>query len=292
MDIAQVTGVNTTKGTVSVKVIGARDEYLQDNIPVMQSSPNATVLPKIGDRCVVSNIGGELICMGYLKKETQEVEEENEARDSRPGDFQIGDQDTGMIGNLQGGMLVMMANGTGVMITRDDRIVNIVGDMIGFDTPTVHKTWGNSNGSADIQESIYYALGEISKTSINGDSGDMDINVQRMKNIKFRINGDVLPVELAALGRQLETFEIEVNTAADKKLIIKWDNVLQEFSIEVPGSTTITSEGLLRILAASMGFNCSGTNPLQGLINGTYKCQMTGMPLASTGQQLSTVQGG
>lgn len=292
MDIGVVQNVNTSRATIDVLVHGVGREYIQNDVPIVRNSDTISVIPKVGARCLIANVGNEMVCMGYLPTEGPQSQEANDEQDLQAGDTRIGNEQEGQIGVLEGGMLVALANGTGMIVLREKREVDIVGKDVAIDTPTVHKYYKTDDlGGADVNESVYSTVGKVEGKNIKANDGTYEHTIDRVHSVKLEVNKGATTAELIALGQVLQDLTVTIATDVGD-IELGWDINTHRFTLNVPGELEITAQTLIRLLAPIVGINCPGTNPLQGLVNGTFRCLMTGTELGLTGQQLLTVQGG
>jgi len=292
MDIGIVQNVDINKGTIDVLVHGVGREYTQNNVPIARNSDTISMVPKVGARCLIASVGNELICMGYLPAEGAEAEEANKNKDLRSGDFMIGDEENGQVGVLEGGMLVVLANGTGMIVLKDKREVDIVGKDVAIDTPSIHKYFKTDDlGGADVDETVYSGIGLVESKKIKANEGTYNHSIDRVHSVKLQVNKGATSAELIALGQVLQDLTVSIATDVGD-ISLGWDAITHKFTLSVPGEIEVSALTMIKLIAPAIALNCPGTNFLQGLINGEYQCQVTGMPLASTNQQLMTVQGG
>ena len=264
MDIGVVQNVDTAKGTVDVLIHGTQSEYSQTGVPIVRNSDTISVIPKIGARCLLAKVGNEMVCMGYLPKEGAETEAANDSTDLQAGDFRIGNETDGMIGTLEGGMLVALANGTGIIILRDKREVDLVGKDVSIDTPSVHKTYKTDDlGGAVVNESVYGVLGQVESTQVNANLGTYEKNISRMNSIKIGINSGVSETELALIGKKLLELDITLPTDLGE-ISLRWDVATQ--------TLTLNSANPVAFRAPFINQNTSIPGPQNAVITGSFFC--------------------
>lgn len=294
MEIGIVQSVNTSKGTIDVLIRGPQGEIFQPGIPIVRNSDTISIIPKVGARCMVAEVGHEMFCMGYLPEEGPEAEESNKNNDLRGGDFRIGNEKDGVVGVLEGGMLVVMASGTGLIVLRDKRELDLVGKDIAMDTPSIHKNLRtDDDGGADIDESAYSSLGRVESNKIKANDGVVEKAFDRVKSVKLQINKEASQAELVAIGKTLQDFSITVATNAGD-IELSWDSTTNRLSLGAPGEVSINAGSLLRILAPTIALNSSGVDPSKALINASFICPFTQKPLGLVGVTgvVNNVQGG
>lgn len=265
----------------TVEVAEGSGRRLVSNVIISEALPNAQCTPENGTRVTIAMVDGEWRISSYLNMETASAQERNATTDQRPGDNFLGTWDGARTGVLKGGIAFCQSDeSTGFVSSGPTKTANILGKTIAFLNSLYQKTINNNDLRLRIYELLSGPLPVSAKrtktidTSTLEDSTDYEgfrnINIRIDKNLASTVTrvGTNVSMEFRALNGVEGGFYVDGLTG---------DVIMKSGSAELRWSG----------LTGKIMMNSDGTNPLDGVLNGWCRCQVTGLYHVGGSQRVS-----
>lgn len=256
----------------SVEVSDATGNRLVPDVYIGEAIPGARCTPETGTRVEISSTGGEWYISKYFSMETDRAQEEGETMDQMPGDTTLGGFGEAKVGTLKGGIAVVMADGTtGVMASKSNGAINVLGKTIALLNNLYQKTIVDSGIKLRIEELISgpLALSAKIKRIIDTLSMEDTTSYEGFKTITIKIDKELVPGAVR-VGTDIV---IEQTTLSGQEVKLTVDGITGDLVMQA-GLGTMRCNALTGVWS----INSDGLNPLEGVVTGETLCQWSKLP--------------